>query len=196
MADPNRRLFGQKASVKIFDNSSGKCFLCFKKVSYEAFEKGDRGAWHVDHLKPWASGGMTTIKNGRVACRSCNSKKSDMTHVKFIKKQGGKGGISNFVRCHAILKNGQPCSSKAQNTSRQTLYCKRHSSATAPSKNPRAAAKKTPKKPKNHPTVRKSTTNKKPKNRTTIKKTTTPKKSPAKKPRTGKKSAKDSRSKK
>jgi len=191
MADPNRRLFGQKASVKIFDNSSGKCFLCFKKISWAAFEKGDRGAWHVDHLKPWANGGMTTIKNGRVACRSCNSKKSDMTHVKFIKKQGGKGGISNFVRCHAILKNGQPCSSKAQNTSRQTLYCKRHSSATAPapSKNPRAAAKKTPKKPKNHPTVRKSTTTKKPKNRTTIKKTTTPKKSPAKKPRTGKKAS-------
>ena len=62
MADPNRRSFGRKLSEKIFDASSGKCFYCKKKINWPAFVKGDRGAWHADHLKPYADGGMSTLK--------------------------------------------------------------------------------------------------------------------------------------
>ena len=185
MANPSRRSFGPKVSGIIFDNASSRCFYCGKQVSWAAYSKGDRGAWHVDHLKPYANGGMTTIKNGRVACVACNTKKSDMSVNQFTKKYGGTSKISKFVRCHGFLKNMQPCKSKAL---QGKLYCKRHSKnlATAPAKKPRATAKKATKKPKKTPTVKKTTNTKKPKNRTAIKKSA-PKKSTLKKSRTGKK---------
>ena len=188
MADPNRRNFGPKVAGMIFDKSSSQCFYCGKKVSWPAYNKGDRGAWHVDHLEPYANGGMTTYKNGRVACYMCNTKKADFSVNQFTKIYGGTSKISKFVRCQGFLKNKQPCKSKAL---QGKLYCKRH--ATAPAKKPRATAKKATKMPKKNPTFKKATNTKKPKIRTAIKKSA-PKK---KKPRTGKKSTKKaSRSKK
>jgi hypothetical protein len=51
-----------------------------------------------------------------------------MTHTQFIKKFGGLGDIDNFVRCHGFIKDGYRCSYCSKVTSRQTLYCQRHTS--------------------------------------------------------------------
>jgi len=160
MVDPNQRQFGPKLSGRIFKASSGKCFYCRKKLSYQNFEKGDRGAWHADHVRAYGNGGLTTFENGRASCHNCNIKKSDSTHHAFIKKHGGKNGVSKFVRCHGFLKNGKVCSNKAQVTSRQTMYCRRHAKTTSTYKATDMGTKKVTKKPK---ATKKSSKTKKPK---------------------------------
>ena len=122
----SKRSFTPAQMEDIFDNSNGKCYFCHKKLVYGNFEKGDRGAWHCDHLIPFSRGGVSTVANGVAACFSCNSKKSDSTHTEFVKNYGGKKNVDGFVRCHGINVDGKRCSNQAQVKQRQTLYCKVH----------------------------------------------------------------------
>ena len=122
MADPDRRYFGTNEAKDIFEACSGKCFYCYKTLTWANFQKGTRGAWHVDHLIPVARRGATSPKNGVAACFDCNSKKGDLTHVQFMKKVGEK------VRCHGFTQNRKRCSNSAQKGERQSLYCWQHTS--------------------------------------------------------------------
>ena len=110
----------------VFESCDRQCFYCHKKLVYSNFEAGDRGAWHCDHLIPFSRGGLSTTDNAVAACVSCNSKKSDMTHVDFIKAFGGKNNVDNFVRCHGIIISGKRCRNRALKKTRQTLYCGIH----------------------------------------------------------------------
>lgn len=122
----SRRRFTPKEMELVFTMCEGKCFYCNKKLVYSNFELGDRGAWHCDHLIPFAKGGMTNPLNAVAACVSCNSKKSDMTHVEFIKQFGGKNNVDNFVRCHEVNISEKRCRNRALKRTRQTLYCQVH----------------------------------------------------------------------
>ena len=120
-----RRIFSRKEKKEILER---ECIYCHKKLVFKNSQKDERGAWNADHLIPDAGDGATTIVNGVAACFECNSKKSAMTHIQFIKKFGGLGDIDNFVRCHGFKKDGYRCSYSSKKTSRQTLYCQHHSS--------------------------------------------------------------------
>ena len=100
LCNQKRRTFSKKEKKEIFERCCRKCFYCHIALSFKNSQKGERGAWNADHLLPDARDGATTIVNGVAACFDCNSKKSAMTHTKFIKKFGGIGDIDNFVRCH------------------------------------------------------------------------------------------------
>ena len=123
-----RRTFSKKEKKDIFERCYGECFYCHKKLVSKNSQKGERGAWNADHLIPDARDGATKIANGVAVCFDCNSKKSAMTHTKFIKKFGGIGDINNFVRCHGFKKDRYRCSYGSKVTSRQTLFCQYHTS--------------------------------------------------------------------
>ena len=86
----------------VFYACESKCFYCKKQLVFKNREFSLCGAWNFDHLIPVARGGATKFENGVAACISCNSKKSDMTHVEFIKNFGGMYNIEDQVRCHGF----------------------------------------------------------------------------------------------
>lgn len=55
-----RRLFWNSTETKA-------CFSCGESLSWENFT--------IDHIKSYASGGKTSLKNANLMCRSCNSRK-------------------------------------------------------------------------------------------------------------------------
>ena len=55
----SRRQFTPQEMELVFEMCDKKCFYCHKNLVYANFELGDRGAWHCDHLIPFAKGGMT-----------------------------------------------------------------------------------------------------------------------------------------
>jgi len=64
-----KRLFDDKQKARIYKRDNGVCFHCQEKV--------ERKAAAFDHVIAWSCGGKTVVKNGVVACISCNSKKKD-----------------------------------------------------------------------------------------------------------------------
>lgn len=55
--------------AELYDREQGCCHICKKRVSRESFT--------VDHLTPLSAGGSHTLKNVRIAHRSCNSSRGD-----------------------------------------------------------------------------------------------------------------------
>ena len=64
----NRRRFTDKQRRLLEKRDGGKCFYC-------GAHAGDD--WQADHVLPWSLGGQTVLKNGVVACASCNCAKSN-----------------------------------------------------------------------------------------------------------------------
>lgn len=64
---------------RIFDRTSGRCHLCHKKLAWKNYgaPKEARGAWHVDHSRALARGGVDDLRNAMPACVSCNCSKRD-----------------------------------------------------------------------------------------------------------------------
>lgn len=60
----------------IYDMTGGYCYLCGKKIAWSNYGMpGARGAWEVDHVYPYASGGSDDFNNLRPACIPCNRSK-------------------------------------------------------------------------------------------------------------------------
>lgn len=66
--EPNLRL-----RFKVLARDHFKCYYCGKSPATDPSV-----VLHVDHIKPWAKGGETTMDNLRTSCSKCNLGKSDM----------------------------------------------------------------------------------------------------------------------
>lgn len=72
------RLFPQYMRQYIIQRDGGHCYVC----GVETHTKSDCPAGgdcpdcrQFDHVRAWADGGSTTVKNGKVSCSWCNSRK-------------------------------------------------------------------------------------------------------------------------
>ncbi len=74
-----KRNFSEKQRKAIHKRDKGNCQIADKCDGEKIALKNA----HIDHIKPHAKGGPTTIKNGQVACPDCNLAKGD----KIIKKK-------------------------------------------------------------------------------------------------------------
>lgn len=69
---------GDKISISVLiEKHKGVCQLCKKKVDLNADMHRDDAAPTIDHIKPIAKGGLHKWNNVQLACRKCNSLKSD-----------------------------------------------------------------------------------------------------------------------
>jgi hypothetical protein len=64
----------------IYKRTSGYCHICHKKLALGNYgERGERGAWHIDHSNPRAKGGTDRLNNLYPACIDCNLDKGTRT---------------------------------------------------------------------------------------------------------------------
>jgi HNH endonuclease len=71
---------GYSAEIReaIYDRSDGRCHLCRRRLAFANYGRtGRRGAWHVDHSRARARGGVDDGRNFYAACVSCNCSKQD-----------------------------------------------------------------------------------------------------------------------
>lgn len=64
MAEKKRKSISKKTRFEVFKRDSFKCQYCGKSAPEVVLE--------VDHIKPVAEGGKTTMLNLITACRDCN----------------------------------------------------------------------------------------------------------------------------
>jgi len=69
VAKDKKRDFTHDERIVLWRNSGMKCQLCKKGVELKDM--------HADHIKPFSSGGLTSIENGQCLCSKCNLNKSD-----------------------------------------------------------------------------------------------------------------------
>lgn len=67
----NRRTFTLYEKQVIYAKCNGKCSICGKPVKFKKMT--------IDHIMPLSRGGTNDIKNLQLACKRCNSMKSNMT---------------------------------------------------------------------------------------------------------------------
>ena len=67
----NRRTFTLYEKQVIYAKCNGKCAICGKPVKFKKMT--------IDHITPLSRGGTNDIKNLQLACKRCNSMKSNMT---------------------------------------------------------------------------------------------------------------------
>jgi hypothetical protein len=60
--------FPEEIIIQAFYRQKGICGLCGKKLVYENYEKGDKGAWHAHHL----DGTNTNHKLSNCVCLCIN----------------------------------------------------------------------------------------------------------------------------
>ena len=70
---------------KLYQRDGGKCYLCGQVCDWNDYTIREDGTFiannnypSIDHVKPLSKGGKHAWANVRLACRGCNSKKSDM----------------------------------------------------------------------------------------------------------------------
>jgi uncharacterized protein YbaR (Trm112 family) len=63
----NLRLFSSKDKRVLYERQNGVCPYCKEVFAIEAMD--------ADHIVPWVKGGITTIENGQLLCKSCNRSK-------------------------------------------------------------------------------------------------------------------------
>ncbi len=78
----SRRKFSREQETELWDRQIGKCDICKKPLK--------RSHTHYDHIKPWADGGKTVIKNGRALCANCHSDVTRKTNLKKVNKKRKK----------------------------------------------------------------------------------------------------------
>ena len=62
-----KRFFSEEEKRALFALAGGRCQGCERELIYADM--------HADHIKPYAHGGETTLKNAQCLCQSCNLKK-------------------------------------------------------------------------------------------------------------------------
>lgn len=73
------RLFPEDMRRAIYARDGGRCASCGVAVHWERdcpYGECER-CYQADHVKAWANGGRTTLRNGACLCRACNQAKSD-----------------------------------------------------------------------------------------------------------------------
>lgn len=78
-----RPYISESTRNEIFDRDKGKCFHCGKTLCFSNRTHGTRGAWHVEHLKPFSQDGEDSIRNLRAACIDCNLSKGSKSVKEF-----------------------------------------------------------------------------------------------------------------
>ena len=69
-AQRKRKIFSQRARLRILDFHGEYCYLCTKIIDIT-------GLWHIDHVYPWSLGGTDEIENTRPTHVRCNELKGD-----------------------------------------------------------------------------------------------------------------------
>lgn len=87
--DP-QRCFSKRQKAEMFHRSGGRCEVkgCGRKI-------GAGEIWTAGHFpRPWALGGRTVIKNGRVECSDCapDTQREDTSRAAKARRQGGETG--------------------------------------------------------------------------------------------------------
>jgi len=99
--------YSEEQLSDIYDRTSGYCHICKKKLAYSNYgELGARGAWEVEHSKPRAKGGTSSLGNLRAACITCNrSKGTDLTRTARARHGRSRAPLSRSQRKQARLEN-------------------------------------------------------------------------------------------
>jgi len=64
----NQRIFTDAQRLAVFRRDNGFCQLRIKCDDHKLVWDD----WHCDHVKPWSSGGQTTVANAQAAYTACN----------------------------------------------------------------------------------------------------------------------------
>ena len=67
-----RREVGPRLRYQILVRDHFRCRICGRSPATDPAVK-----LHIDHVKPWASGGETTLDNLQTLCETCNAGKAD-----------------------------------------------------------------------------------------------------------------------
>lgn len=67
------------AQVRALIAETPNCYLCGSKIDYT-----DPATFNFDHKLPVSRGGLNTLENLGIACKSCNYGKGDLTPEEFI----------------------------------------------------------------------------------------------------------------
>ena len=71
-----RRSFTKAEKEAMFAKQKGQCMYCGKRErEYTYFD--------ADHKTPFSLGGPTSLSNGQMLCRPCNTRKGDLTNREF-----------------------------------------------------------------------------------------------------------------
>ena len=73
----NRIRFNDFQKKSVYAKCNEKCVICGKPVKFKKMT--------IDHITPLPGGGTNDIKNLQLACKRCNSMKSNMTKEEFEK---------------------------------------------------------------------------------------------------------------
>jgi 5-methylcytosine-specific restriction endonuclease McrA len=77
-----RRSFTYIQKIAIFRRQKGKCAMCGRKLDFTLAD--------FDHIKPFESGGKTTVKNGEALHKDCHAKKTQKETLKKVDKKRKK----------------------------------------------------------------------------------------------------------
>ncbi|MBO7710281.1 MAG: HNH endonuclease, partial [Oscillospiraceae bacterium] len=84
--------------MDVYNNDMGICYICGEKCSYD--DKYERDGTvivgltypTIDHVVPLSKGGLHAWSNVRLACKDCNSKKSDAVLYPAPSDRHARGG--------------------------------------------------------------------------------------------------------
>lgn len=65
---------------RLLERDGDRCYYCGMKFDFSVRHTRPT----IDHVKPQSKGGGSSIHNLRLACRSCNNHKGDMTVEEFV----------------------------------------------------------------------------------------------------------------
>ena len=74
----SRKSFGKIERDALYKTQGGKCMYCGRKVARDLFD--------VDHKTPFSRGGSDRLSNLQLLCRTCNTRKGDMSDGEFRKR--------------------------------------------------------------------------------------------------------------
>lgn len=66
-------------------HQEGRCFYCQSPISHPSLPSRD---FHLDHMTPFAKGGLHDVGNVCLACPSCNLRKGTKTTEAFLQNLG------------------------------------------------------------------------------------------------------------
>ena len=72
------RSFNKAQKEAMFARQKGRCMYCGKKEREYTY-------LDADHKTPYSQGGRTSLANGQMLCRPCNTRKGDLTNGEFRK---------------------------------------------------------------------------------------------------------------
>jgi 5-methylcytosine-specific restriction endonuclease McrA len=99
---PTRLLYAPLIRHEVARVYGSDCFYCEKPTREDAEPNApDRAT--MDHLLPRKEGGLTKLKNLRIACLRCNNERGSHDMLKFMKRKGRCTDLrKNFDLAHTL----------------------------------------------------------------------------------------------